>query len=150
MALHVREQIAVAVKAAITSLTTTGANVFRDRDTAERPLQSGEVPGLLIDDNGEPAETITVDASGLLERAMRLSIEAHVKATSGYSAQLNLILKELEIALAGASLGGAKYAHLVEVGAREKSEAGDQPTLRQVFVFELLYYTAPGAPDTAL
>jgi hypothetical protein len=56
MADHVREQIAVAALAAITSLTTTGANVFRDRDTEERPLQSTELPGLVVSDDGEPSE----------------------------------------------------------------------------------------------
>lgn len=150
MALHVREQIAQAIVTAVTGLTTTGARVYRDRDTEARPLQASELPGLTVEDDGEPAETIVIDSSGLLERDMRLKITAHVKASSGYSAQLNLILKEVEIAMAAASLGGAKYAHLVEVAARETAEAGDTPSVRQAFTFGLLYYTAPAAPDVAL
>src|SRR4051812_3471185 len=141
MALHVREQIAVAVLAALTSLTTTGARVYRDRDSAEHPLQSTEVPGLTLDDNGEPAETVTLGTSGIMERTLRLRVVAHVKASSGYSALMNLILKEVEVALNNASLGGAKYAQLAQVGAREISEGADQPIVRQAFDFDLLYYT---------
>lgn len=150
MALHVREQIMVAMAAALTSLTTIGANVFRDRDTGERPLQASEVPALVLEDNGEPAETVTLGAGGIMERTMAVRVTAHVKAASGTSAQLNLILKEVEIALAGASLGGAKYALLRQVGQREVSEATDLPTLRQAFDFDVLYYTARGTPDVAL
>jgi hypothetical protein len=36
----VREQIVTAVVSAVTGLGTTGANVFRDRDTDENPLQA--------------------------------------------------------------------------------------------------------------
>jgi hypothetical protein len=151
MADHVREQITVAAVAALTSLATTGANVFRDRDTSEKPLQPDtEVPGLTIEDDGDPAERITIDQSQVLERRMRLRVMVHVKATSGYSSTLNQILKEIEIAIAGASLGGAKDAALVEVGQREVSQAADKPTVRQAFNFELIYFTAANAPDIAL
>ena len=151
---HVREQIAVAALAALTGLTTTGTRVFRDRDTEERPLQPSatptEIPGLLVDDDGDPAELITIDLSQILERTMRLRVTAHVKKLAGYGAELNQILKEVEVAMAGAVLAGAKSSRIIEVGPREKAEGSDQPTLRQAFVFELVYYTAAGAPDIAL
>ena len=150
MADHVREQITVAAITAVTGLATTGTNVFRDRDPDERPLQASELPGLVVEDDGDPSEIVTLGTGRILERQMKLRISAHVKALTGYSAQLNLILKEIEVALAGASLGGAKYATLVEVGAREASEAAEKPTVRQAFSFEFLYYTAHNAPDVAL
>lgn len=150
MADHVREQIAVAALAAITGLTTTGANVFRDRDTDERPLQAAELPGLVVSDDGEPSEIIAVGLGRLLQRRMRFMIAAHVKAASGYSAVLNQILKELEIALAGTSLGGAKWATLTDVSTREVAEGGDTPAVRQTFTFEFYYITAHNAPDVAL
>lgn len=150
MALHVREQIAVAVLAAVTGLTTTGARVYRDRDTEERPLQSSELPGLTFDDDGEPAEIITLGTGRILQRLMRVRIAAHVRSASGYSATLNLILQEVEVALAAAALGGAKYCALIEVAARDVSEAADITVVRQTFTFELPYYTAHDAPDTAL
>jgi hypothetical protein len=148
MASHVREQITVAVVSAVTGLTTTGSRVWRDRDTEERPLQDDEAPGLTIEDDGEPAETISI-TGGMLERRMALKIAGHVKAAS-YSTALNQILKEVEIALSATLLSGKTYAQLTEVSAREVSEAGDLPTVRQEFRFEFVYYTLPAAPDVAL
>lgn len=150
MADHVREQITVAALAALAGLTTTGSRVFRDRDTAERPLQAAEVPGLVLEDDGDPAERITIDAQQVLERRMRLKVTAHVKKAASQGAELNQILKEVEIALAGASLAGAKDVQLVEVAEREVAEGGDLPTVRQAFNFDVDYYTAAGAPDIAL
>jgi hypothetical protein len=149
MADHLREQITVAAIAAVTGLTTTGTRVYRDRDTDERPLQADEVPGLVVTDDGDPSEIVTLGVGRLLERTMTLSIAAHVKAASGYSSLLNQILKEIEVALAGASLGGAKWAKLAQVAAREASEAGETPAVRQVFAFEFFYVTAHNAPDVA-
>lgn len=151
MADHVREQIVVAAIAAVTSLTTTAANVFRDRDTEEQPLKDSEVPGLVVEDDGDPAETVTIGIGRLVERRMSIRFIAHVKATTGYSSTLNQILKEIEIALGNAaSLGGAKWANITDVGARESSRAGDKAAVRQAFTFEFFYITAHNAPDVAL
>lgn len=151
MADHVREQIAVAFIAAITGLATTGARVYRDRDTEAEPLDPNtELPALVVEDDGDPAEIITLGNSRILERQMRVTVTAHVKALSGASTQLNQILKELEIALALAPLGGAKYSVIASVAQRESSAAGDQPAKRQSFGFDLLYYTQHDVPDVAL
>ena len=148
--MHVREAITQAALTAVTGLSTTGANVFRDRDTDENPLHGSELPGLVVTDDGEPSETVTLGVGRLLERNMRITFTAHVKASSGYSTTLNTILAEIEAALgAAASLGGAKWANLVEVGRRELSEGGDKPAVRQAFVFEFFYITAHNAPDVA-
>jgi hypothetical protein len=148
---HVREAIMQAAVTVLTGLTTTGANVFRDRDTDEHPLHGAELPGLVITDDGDPAEVVSIGVSRLLSRRMRVSIAAHVKATSGYSTTLNTILSELETALGNtASLGGAKEVNLVDVSQREIAEAADKPAVRQAFVFEFFYITAHNAPDVAL
>ncbi len=152
MALHVREQIAVAVLAAVTNLATTGARAWRDRDTDENPLQATELPGLTLEDDGDPAEIVSMGNNRLLERRMRITITAHVKAASGYSSTLNQILKEVEVALGapGVALGGAKHCTLSGVEAREISEGAELACVRQAFVFELPYYTQHSAPDVAL
>ena len=150
MALHVREQIADAAVTALTGLTTTTTRVYRGRDTEARPLQADEVPGLVIITGGEAPEIGSLGVSRIIERRMRLLVTAHVKAASGYDSTLNLILKECEVALAGATLGGAKSAHIAEVGDSEISEGSDKPVASQLFVFEFFYVTAHGAPDVAL
>lgn len=147
--MHVREQIAQAVVTALTGLSTTGAHVFRDRDTVENPLQGVELPGIVVTDDGEPAEISSLGQSRLLERRMRLTVEAHVKALSGYSTQMNQILLEVEVAIANASLPVAKYPTLVELTNREIAEGGDTPCVRQAFHFEVFYITAHNAPDVA-
>lgn len=150
MADHVREQIAVAALAAVTGLTTTGARVFRDRDTDENPLKDNEVPGLVVLDGGDPSELVTLGVHGLLERTMTLQFVAHVKASSGYQSELNKILKEIEVVLEVSPLGGAKWALLTGVSEREQSEAGEKPAVRQTFSFEFFYVTERGVPDVAL
>lgn len=150
MTAHVREQIAAACVTALTGLATTGANVFRDRDTETDPLQPAEIPGLTVDDDGDPAEIITIDPAQVLERRMALTVTGHVKATTGFSATLNQILAEIETKFAITPITGAQLVALTKVAPREKSQATDQPTVRQAFNFEILYYTAAGAPTVAL
>ncbi len=150
MADHVAEQIADAVVSAVTGLTTTGARVYRTRDTEERPLQENEVPGLNVMMGGESPLISSMGIGRLLERVRLIHIDAHVKAASGYDSTLTLILKELEIAIAGASLGGAKYGHIEEVGEIEVSEGADKPIAKQRFTFAFTYFTAFNAPDVAL
>ena len=149
MAAHIREQITAAVVTAVTGLTTTGTNVFRERDTDAEPLAAGELPGLVVNDAGGDAQILSLGISRKLERHLRLSIAAHVKTDSGYGTTLNLILKEIEVALAGASLGGAKYGTIVEEAAREIAGGGDTNIARQAFTFEFIYYTTHNTPDVA-
>lgn len=149
MADHVKQQIVAAFVSAVTGLSTTGSRVYQDRDPEERPLASDELPGLTVDDDGGGSAISAKGSTRTLERRMRVRVTAHVKAASTPGATLNQILKEVEIAVAGASLAGAKYATLVEEAEREVSEAAETRTVRQAFVFEVLYYTAHDAPDVA-
>lgn len=150
MADHVREQIAVAFVNALTGLATTGANVWRERDTDERPLREAELPALLVDDDGEPAEISTLGTARILTRRMRLRVTAHVRALTGAGTSLNQILKEVEIAVAGISSAAFKYSSITDVSAREASEGADRPVMRQSFNFDVLYMTAHNAPDVPL
>jgi len=150
MAAHVREQIAVAFVAALTGLATTGTNVFRERDTEDRPLQEAELPALLVDDDGEPAEMTSIGPGRVLQRRMRMRITAHVRALTGAGTTLNQILKEVEIAVAGITSGAFKYATITDISAREAAESADQPLMRQSFNFDVLYMTAHNAPDVPL
>lgn len=147
---HVRQQILAAAVSAATGLSTTASRVYQDRDTDEQPLQADELPGWTVDDDGDPSEIATLGRGRILERRMRLRFGGHVKAESTPGATLNQMLKELEVAIAAASLAGAKYATLVEVGPREVSSAAETKTVRQNFFFEALYLTAHNAPDVAL
>lgn len=146
MAAHVREQITAAVVTALTGLTTTGSRVYRAR---ARPLQDTELPGLTVTGGAEAPSVESIGNGFTLERTLRVHVAAHVKTTSGYDTVLNLILKEVEVALAAANLSGGKYIVLAEVSEPEISEEGEKPVCRQDFVFEVPYYTQNGVPDVA-
>jgi hypothetical protein len=146
---HLRQQILDAAITALTNLITTTTHVYRDRDSDDNPLHSDELPGLIVTDDGDPAEVVTRGRNSLLQRTMLLQIAAHVKAESSPGATLNQILKEVEIAIANADLAPAKDVYISLVGARETSEAQEIKTVRQIFSFEILYYTRRNAPDVA-
>lgn len=149
MALHIREQITLAVVAAVTGLVTTGPRVYRARD---RALQDAELPGLVVTAMSETPEILTMGnaTQRILSRTMNMSIAAHVKAVSGYDTTLNKILAELEVALSVANLSGGKYISPVEIPDPEISEEGEKPVARQDFVFEVFYNTRADTPDVAL
>lgn len=147
MALHIREQITAAVAAAVTGLATTGARVYRARD---RALQDADLPGLIVRGMGEAVDISSLGINRLLDRTMRVEIAAHVKASSGYDTTLNQVLKEIEVALVSANLSGGKYISPIEIGDPEISEEAEKPVARQIFVFEVPYFTQAGIPDVAL
>jgi hypothetical protein len=149
VAAHLRQQIFDAAFTALTGLATTTTHIYRDRDTDDNPLQANELPGVVLVDDGDPAEIVSRGVSRILQRTMLLQVAAHVKAESSPGSTLNQILKEVEIALANANLAAAKYSQIVQVGPRETSEVQETKTVRQVFTFEVLYYTAHNAPDVA-
>lgn len=147
MTTHVRKQIRAAAVTALTSLTTTGSNVF---DSLAYPLQDNQLPALRIDYGTENAQIASMGSSRLIERTLELKVEACVKQLSTYNDTLDTILKEVEIAIAAnQNLGGAKYVQLVSV-APELSGEGEKPMARYTMTFEVPYFTALGAPDVAL
>lgn len=148
MASHLRKQIRDAAKTALTGLATTGANVFASR---VYPLQTSELPGLLIDTGDETIETGSLGgANRHIERTLLLEVQAVLRADSGYDDTADQITKEVEQALAANnSLGGlVKYVQPRSI-ATELSDEGEQPTVRRTLAFDVLYYTALNAPDVA-
>ena len=148
MADHVRRQIRVAAVAALTGLSTTGARVYASR---VYPLQDADLPALRIYTQEEAVQLASLGVSRRRERTLDLVVEACAKAVSGLDDTLDQIQKEVEIALdANQGLGGlCKYVELKGVADALEGEA-EKPVGVKRMVFEVLYYTALGAPDTAL
>src|SRR6266853_5028917 len=105
MADHVAEQIVQAAKAALTGLVTTGANCF---DSLVYPLQSAQLPALLVDQDVESSVISTLGIGRIYERTMDLLVVAKIEQNTNYRTVVNTIRKEVEIALAP-GLTGAKY-----------------------------------------
>ncbi len=101
MADHLRKQIRDAAKAALTGLTTTGANVFSGRIS---PLKDSEKPGLVIflnSDSGLPDATGGDWGTVLYTGSLR--IEGICSEGDGTIDILDTIALEVETALFGAA-----------------------------------------------
>lgn len=148
MADHIRKRIRAAALAALTSLTTTGANAFASR---VHPLQDSELPGLRISTPDEQVVAQTFTPNTLQERTLQLVVEACVKAVSGYEDTADLIVKEVETALAAnQTLGGLCHSVQLREISTELSGDAERPIAAATMTFDVVYYTTQSAPDTAL
>jgi hypothetical protein len=127
MADHRAESIILAVVAKVTSLTTTGARVFRGR---VYPLQDSEEPGLCVfmgpDNPDEVAETFNI-----INSMLTITVAAYVKTSaSQVDTVLNQIRKEVTIALQVDNTQGLIYVlETIEGPATPSlSGEGDKPS----------------------
>ena len=147
MADHVSEQIVAGAKTALTGLATTGSNVF---DSRVYPVQDAELPCLLVDQGNEGSEISSLGVGRISERNVELVVVAKVKQNTSYRTLINTIRKEVEVALAAnQGIGGAKYVQPKSCEIELAGE-GEKPVASATMTFDCLYYTALGAPDTAL
>lgn len=148
MADHLRKQIRVAAAALLNGLATTGANVFTSRVYA---MQDAELPALRVSTRDEVINISEKGMSRHRERYLDLVVEACVKVNAGYDDTVDQIQKEVEVALdADNGLSGlCKYVELKTVEDAFEGEGEKIVGLKRM-TFEVLYYTAQGAPDVAL
>ena len=144
---HVRKQIRAAAVTALGGLTTTGARV---QDNPVHPLQEADLPGLRVFTPAETAKVLSMGSSRTRERAVTLVVEACVKAVSGYANAVDLIAKEVEIALDANSTLGGLCTYIEPTSFEEDQDgAGDKPVAVGRMKFEVLYRPRKGAPDVA-
>lgn len=153
MANHIRKQIRAAAVLALTGLSTTGANVFDSRKLALSNLD--QLPCLIVRTEDEEiiAEETTLGGSAKVRRELELSIEAMVRATSGDEGQdtVDDIIAEVEVAIAAnRKFSGLAKDTVLKVIETEIDDSGDQVFAAVQVVFATTYWTARGAPETAL
>ena len=147
MADHLRKQIRSAAVNALTGLATTAARV---KNSPVNALQESDLPGLRVFTQGESAQIASMGSTRKRERTLTLVVEACVKATTGYADTVDLIAKEVEVALdANNTLGGLCAQIEPRAFSEDQDGAGDKPVAVGRIEFEVLYYTRKGAPDTA-
>ena len=119
---HRAETIMAAVVTAVTGLATTGARVFRGRAYAVQPA---ELPCLLVWADADPAEP--VQSQDRVQSNLVVNIDAVVREVSAQvDTRLNLIRKEITVALAADYRLGLGFVHEIEeVGAAEPEIAGE-------------------------
>jgi hypothetical protein len=147
MANHVIRQIRDNAKTALTSLTTTGANVFVNRSD-DQALQDNELPALRIKVRESDAVVSSMGVGRVYERTCQLIVEACVKQNATFEDVVYTILKEVEVALA-AGVTGAKSVDIAKIEIEDDAK-GEKPVALGRFTFHVLFYTANGSPDVAL
>ena len=90
MADHVREQIRSRIVTNCTGLASTGSRVFESRIY---PLESSELPGLLVYTISEESEPIRIGTNRLLERVLNVVVQAYCESNSDFDGTIDEIWK---------------------------------------------------------
>jgi hypothetical protein len=148
MAAHIRQQAREAIGTALTGLTTTGSRVFLSR---VYPLETTDLPGLLVYTGGETVTVSTIHGPAVLERTLSVRVVGVARALADLDDTLDGIVKEVEIAIAGMSWTGiASGIALTSIDEPELSGNSERPTGQVTLNFDVSYYTTASAPDVAL
>tara|TARA_R100000353_G_scaffold24240_1_gene20881 strand:- start:9198 stop:9641 length:444 start_codon:yes stop_codon:yes gene_type:complete len=142
---HARKTIREQVGTTLTGLTTTGSNVFQSR---VYPLQDSNLPALLIYTKEETSEAIVMGNNRVLERELTLAVEAYVKTNSNSDDTIDLISKEIEIAIGTDTTlnNKAKDVFLVSTDINYIGE-GENPVAVATFNFLVSYCTDENDPS---
>lgn len=149
MANHIKQQVREAVGTRLANLTTTSTRVYQSR---VYPLQAAEVPGLCIYTKRADNEIVSMPSPGArMARQIEVSIEIHVKKVADPDDQLDLIQKEVEIAMASdITFGGiAKHSYLDSEEDEEDGD-GERPTWLRTLNYVFMVHTRDNAPDAAI
>lgn len=153
MANHIRQQLREAFAAQVTGLTTSGARVFQSRI---RNLADADLPGLRIyteqEDIADNAGTTYQSSPDLQHRTLALRCEAVAKANANLDDTLDLMCKEVELALAAnPTLGGLAKVQCWLTGTDIGMDgSGEHPVGKAVMTWKIIALTMSNAPDVAL
>ena len=152
--MHARQQIREAVKAAVTGLSITGANVFTTR---MHKFEDANLPALAIYTLQEEVYRDTMGPAGVRrqERMLRVAIEIAVKQVSDTDEALDDIAAEVEGAIETTWQGGAGLWALLRdftlnSSVITMSTEGDQRALGLVLTYTAIYRTVEGEPETII
>lgn len=144
MADHIHKQIRDKVKTALTGLTTTGARVWANR---LQPLQDANLPGLRIFADEERAELLTATDDYIQRRELTVFVEACSKKATGLDDELDLISKEVEVALAGGITVAGRDLEVFYTGMSFDDEQLDKPVGVKRMTFSISFQASAGTPD---
>ena len=144
MADHLHKQIRAALVTKLTGLTTSGSRVYANR---LQPLPDALSPTLLITLDEERAEGMTIHQPQAQERELTLTVSAVAKAVSGLDDTLDLMSKEVEIALATGITLGSVTLPVYYTGMSFDDEQADKPVGVKRMSFTLPYTAMSNAPD---
>jgi hypothetical protein len=143
---HVRKQLRDQVAVLVQSLTTYAVNVYKNR---RYPVDSSELPCLIVQTGDEEIETLTIDYPSQQLRREQLIISVIAETTVGLDDMLDEICKDIEIALAGNVLLSRNFT-LDSTSGIDPNIVGEKPVGVVDMRFTAEIYTLENAPFTAL
>ena len=147
MADHLHKQIRAAVVTKLTGLTTSGSRVYANRLA---PLPDATQPSLLVALDDERADGITVHQPQVQDRTLTLSVSAVAKASSALDDTLDLMSKEVEIALAAGITVSTKTLQVFYTGMSFEDAQLDKPVGVKRMNFTISYTAMSNAPDVLI
>lgn len=144
MADHAHKQIRSGLVTKLTGLTTSGSRVYANR---VHPMAAANLPGLRIYLASEDADPLTIHTPHAQDRRLAAVVECCAKASATLDDTLDLMGKEVEIALsAGISVTG-QTLYPVYQGMEMDLEAADQQVGVKRLRFGITFETNNNAPD---
>lgn len=145
---HLRQQIREAIATALSGLSTTGSRVYTSR---VYPVQTADLPCLLIYADSERSNALTISCPRPLERSVQFRVEAYAKATSDLDDTLDQICVEVERALAMPVSALVGIVRSITLDSTElELVSAEKPTGRARLAYTVDYFVAEDAPDVAL
>ena len=144
---HLRQSIRERVAADVTSLVTTGANVFQSRIF---PVEDSSLPCLLVYTTSEDSEVTEMASPRPITRMLNVVVQGVVGAAQPDDT-LDLISKEVEVALAGDvsinSLANNSFLSSTEI---DFNADGAKPIGTVVLNYSVEYRNLDNNPESAI
>ena len=144
---HLRQSIRERVAADVTSLVTTGANVFQSRIF---PVEDSKLPCLLVYTTSEDSEVTEMASPRPMTRILNVVVQGVVGAAQPDDT-LDLISKEVEVALAGDvsinSLANNSFLSSTEI---DFNADGAKPIGTVVLNYSVEYRNLDNNPESAI
>ena len=144
---HLRQSIRERVAADVTSLVTTGADVFQSRIF---PVEDSKLPCLLVYTTSEESEVTEMASPRPMTRILNVVVQGVVGAAQPDDT-LDLISKEVEVALAGDvsinSLANNSFLSSTEI---DFNADGAKPIGTVVLNYSVEYRNLDNNPESAI
>ena len=145
---HIRKTIREHVVTTITSLSTTGSNVY---ETRYFPLQTGNLPALIVYTLDETVEDYTLGQNTRTQfRALNLIIEAHCRGTANIDDTLDTIAEEVEEAMVTDITRGGNAKDTKLVSTEVDVDTASQKTGLMRLTYLISYNTVENAVQTGV
>jgi hypothetical protein len=144
---HQRHVIREAIVALLAAAGTTAST--RVYDTPSDPRTA--FPALVVEDDGEDQQVTSTMGGGMagrmVERTLRVIVNAEVQQTTNYARTRDQLLAAVEAALAGSAIAGVKAITPAGYQA-DLNVQGERPIALGRQRFDVVYLTTQGNPAT--